>query len=93
MATRSKTVATVNKIEVYAKAWAVLELLEPDWLMLDKRFCHHLTWQGLERKGWIEVRVRTDYLMVRLIPVGRAVRDEIHKRRAKAADRKQRGDR
>jgi len=77
----------IRGIEIQVVQWEVLQLLEPGWLFLTKRAFHHNTRAGLVRRGWIEVKLFEGYMMVRLTPVGRELRDLIHIRNARRRER------
>lgn len=77
--------------DIYEAQWAVLELLEPGWLLLSRTFCHYHTRHSLVNRGWVEVRDRGDYLMVRLTKAGRQVRDAVYVKQARVADRRLHG--
>jgi len=63
--------------------YQILELIEPGWIFVRKDFAHGSSIKALERNGWIDVRRRDDYLLVRLTPAGREFRDGVMIRRAR----------
>jgi hypothetical protein len=64
----------------------MLELVGPNWLMLKRSAIDWRTRYAAVQKGWLEVRMREDYMMVRLTKAGVAVRDGVHVMRARRQD-------
>ena len=83
----SPRIARVDKIDVFAPQWAVLEILPPFWIEVRKSFCPPQTRCSMVRRGWLDVRDRGEYFLARLTPAGRALRDRLIRRWAIRRDR------
>ena len=55
-----------GKDEIYERQWEVLRQLGPQFIFVRPNFCHYNTRNSLVKRGWIEVRKRREYWMVRL---------------------------
>jgi len=78
---------TIGDLRITVNQRAVLDLLEPGWLMVEKNLGRYgKTLPSMVKRGWIERRIRSEYEMLRLTRQGREVRDAFHIRDAKRND-------
>lgn len=70
-----------------------MSTLEPGFLFVRKDWHTQGVWASLERKGWIEIRRREQYLLVRLTKAGIEVRDRVMARDARRRSNRRWGHR
>lgn len=57
--------------------WKALQLLGPAWMLVRRGFCHHGTRTSMLKHGWIEIKDREKYFVVRLTKAGLEVRNKM----------------
>jgi len=70
-------------MEIKDSHFEILEFLCPTWLMLKRGAFNGKSLTAMFKKGWIDLRRRPDYVMVRLTPDGVQIRDSVHRRLAR----------